>query len=235
MANLPPSFYKFNKSYSTASQSTKGLAVPLIATAAAVSLTTLSNTTNCSTTIESKLELNNSRRQIDARGIPIQRLEISSSSNSFSSSSLFTKSFSSRQVNSSTTFNQPFLGGQEFCVVGKKAPKKKICTDALCAVPECLPSTKEVSSDDESDISATAPDDNSDASSKEEGDDNSITSSTEDLEDAFDDDSPCTEGPIKKLKKENRPIEKEERQKWDAQSLKFYASSNYHIYMFDLF
>ena len=178
MANLPPSFYKFNKSYSTASQSTAGKGL----------------------------------------GVPVTII---------SSSSSFTKSFSSRQVNSSTTFKQPFIGGQEFCVAGKKAPRKMFCKDPLCAVPECPPPTKEVSSDDESqtgEYKLTAPDGNSDASSK--ADTNSITSSTEDLEDAFDDDSRCTEGPIKKVKKENRPIEKEERQKWDAQSLKSYASSN---------
>ncbi len=103
--------------------------------------------------------------------------------------------------------------------------KKKTCADVSCAVPECLaPITEEASDEDTVSIDLLAPGDESDASSKE--DKASATSSQEDLEDAFGDENPLIEVASKKFKLTSVP-KKDERQKWDAQSLKQYASSKY--------
>ena len=57
----------------------------------------------------------------------------------------------------------------------------------------------------------------------------SDSSSVQDLVDAFEDENIIAEKSSKKIKTEIQPM-KEDRQKWDAQSLKQYASSNIFIY-----
>ena len=101
----------------------------------------------------------------------------------------------------------------------KKAPK--YCKDSSCAVADCqLPI--ELSDEDTGVRISSVEDYCSDASSNS---DQSETSSVQDLKDAFEE----NENNSKKIKTEMQP-RKESRQKWDAQSLKQFASSNIFIH-----
>jgi hypothetical protein len=115
-----------------------------------------------------------------------------------------------------------------FCIP-KKAITKTGCLISSCTDINCKP--RSIKNTDEYKIPTNKNEVSSDISSE---DDNGETSSLEDLEDAFKEDvriSGSSTGASKKVKTDY--FGKEERQKWDASSLKNYAQSKISfIYLF---